>query len=212
MDKVAQATRDIANRLRSARIGAGATLASVARQAGLSESFLSRLERGQAVASIANLIQLAEALGLGLHELFQSASAPARTRVAVHRGGGASLKDVAATGYRFRPLGGGAPLDRLEVFHLVFPRAKGMPATVSHPGQEHCYVLSGEVLFHVDGVAHRLGPGDGILIDSQLPHRAENAGRGQAHVLMTVARPAESSDVPDWWHLATSTEKEKARP
>ncbi|SEP46466.1 Helix-turn-helix domain-containing protein [Rhodospirillales bacterium URHD0017] len=212
MDKVAQTTRDIGNRLRSARTGAGATLASVARQAGLSESFLSRLERGQAVASIANLIQLAEALGLGLHELFHSASAPARTRVAVHRGGGANLKDVAATGYRFRHLGGGAPLDRLEVFHLVFPRAKGMPATVSHPGQEHCYVLSGEVLFHVDGVTHRLKPGDGILIDSQLPHRAENAGRGQAHVLMTVARPAESSDVPDWWHLATSTEKEKARP
>jgi quercetin dioxygenase-like cupin family protein len=87
-----------------------------------------------------------------------------------------------------------------------------MSAMVSHPGQEHCYVLSGEVLFHVGGAAHRLKPGDGILIDSQLPHRAENAGRGQAHVLMTVARPAESSNVPDWWHLATSTEKEKAKP
>src|SRR5918993_3541288 len=78
MDKVAQATKQIGQRLRSARAGAGFTLASVARQAGLSESFLSRLERGQVVASIANLIQLAEVLGLGLHELFQSTSAPAR--------------------------------------------------------------------------------------------------------------------------------------
>jgi quercetin dioxygenase-like cupin family protein len=146
----------------------------------------------------------------------RSARVGAGVTLAVHRANG-GLKDVAATGYRFRHLGGGAPLDRLEVFHLVFPRAKGMPATVSHPGQEHCYVLSGEVLFHVDGVQHRLKPGDGILIDSQLPHRAENAGRGQAHVLMTVARPAEASGTlnaewPDWWHLATSTEKEKARP
>jgi transcriptional regulator with XRE-family HTH domain len=216
MDKIDRTKREIGNRLRSARIGAGVTLASVARQAGLSESFLSRLERGEAVASIANLVQLAEVLGLGLHELFQSASAPARTRVAVHRAQG-GLEDVAATGYRFRHLGGGAPLDRMEVFHLVFPRAKGMSAMVSHPGQEHCYVLSGEVLFHVDGVAHRLKPGDGILIDSQLPHRAENAGRVQAHVLMTVARPAEAAGAhnaqwPDWWHLATSTEKEKATP
>jgi transcriptional regulator with XRE-family HTH domain len=216
MDRIGEATREIGNRLHSARIGAGVTLAAVARRAGLSESFLSRLERGQAVASIANLIQLAGALGLGLHELFQSASAPARTRVAVHRASG-GLQDVAATGYRFRHLGGGAPLDRLEIFHLVFPRAKGMPATVSHPGQEHCYVLSGEVLFHVDGEQHRLKPGDGILIDSQLPHRAENAGRGQAHVLMTVARPADSAGAqnaerPDWWHLATSTEKEKTKP
>ena len=226
MDKLARTTVEIGRRLKAARSGAGFTLAATARQAGLSESFLSRLERGQAVASIANLIQLAEVLGLGLHELFRSDAAPARTRVSVHRAGATSLganglKDVAATGYRFRHLGGGAPLDRLEVFHLVFPRAssrhRGMPATVSHPGQEHCYVLSGEVLFHVAGQQHRLKPGDGILIDSELPHRAENAGRGQAHVLMTVARPAaasgsQSAEWPDWWHLASSTAKETSKP
>jgi transcriptional regulator with XRE-family HTH domain len=216
MDKVARATQEIGRRLRSARAGAGLTLAAVARQAGVSEGFLSKLERGQAAASIANLIQLADVLGLGLQELFQSESAPARTRVAVHRSGAGSLEEVAATGYRWRHLGGGAPLDRMEVFHLVFPRAKGMQATVSHPGQEHCYVLSGEVLFHVGGAQHRLKAGDGILIDSQLPHRAENAGRGQAHVLMTVARPAEAAAQgfkgPDWWRLASSTEKEESRP
>jgi len=216
MDKVARATQDIGRRLRSARTGAGLTLAAVARQAGVSEGFLSKLERGQVAASIANLIQLADVLGLGLHELFRSESAPARTKVAVHRNGAADLEQVAATGYRWRHLGGGAPLDRLEVFHLVFPRAKGMQATVSHPGQEHCYVLSGEVLFHVDGAQHRLKAGDGILIDSELPHRAENAGRGQAHVLMTVARPAEAaagaSEWPDWWRLASSTEKEESKP
>jgi transcriptional regulator with XRE-family HTH domain len=208
MDKVARATQEIGQRLRSARAGAGLTLAAVARQAGLSEGFLSKLERGQATASIANLIQLTEVLGLGLHELFRSESAPARTRVTVHRSGAGNLEQVAATGYHWRHLGGGAPLDRMEVFHLVFPRAKGMQATVSHPGQEHCYVLSGEVLFHVDGAQHRLKAGDGIVIDSQLPHRAENAGRGQAHVLMTVARPTEAGDAPDWWRLSSSSQKE----
>ena len=40
MDKVAQATQEIGRRLRSARTGAGLTLASVARQAGLSEGFI----------------------------------------------------------------------------------------------------------------------------------------------------------------------------
>ena len=134
MDKLARTTQEIGRRLRSARAGAGLTLAAVARRANLSEGFLSKLERGQATGSIANLIQLAEVLGLGLHELFQSDSAPARTRVAVHRGGAGGLEEVAATGYRWRHLGGGAPLDRMEVFHLVFPREKGMAAMVSHPG------------------------------------------------------------------------------
>lgn len=211
VDRVAEATRDIGRRLRAARAGAGLTLASVAGRAGVSEGFLSKLERGQAAASIANLIQLTEVLGLGLHELFPSESAPARTKVTVHRAGTEGLEEVAATGYRWRHLDGGAPLDRMEVFHLVFPRAKGMQTTVSHPGQEHCYVLSGEVLFHVGGTSYRLKEGDGILTDSQQPHRAENAGRGQAHVLMTVARPADASDVPDWWRLSHSIEAEEGK-
>ena len=211
MDKIARTTRDIGLRLRAARTGAGLTLAHVAGRAGVSEGFLSKLERGQAAASIANLIQLAEVLGLGLHELFPNEGAPAMTRVAVHRADSGNLEEVAATGYRWRHLGGGAPLDRMEVFHLVFPRAKSMEAMVSHPGQEHCYVLSGEVLFHVGDMQYRLKAGDGILIDSQQPHRAENAGRGQAQVLMSVAKPADSAGVPDWWHLS-SLKKEESKP
>jgi transcriptional regulator with XRE-family HTH domain len=205
MDRIARATLDIGRRLRAARSGAGLTLADVAARAGVSEGFLSKLERGQATASIANLIQLTDALGLGLHELFAGPDAPAKTRVAVHRADHDGFEEVAASGYRWRPLGGGAPLDRMEVFHLVFPREKGMEAMVSHPGQEHCYVLSGEVMFFVGDEQHRLKAGDGIFIDSQQPHRAENAGRTKAHVLMTVARPAEASDIADWWHLSSST-------
>lgn len=208
-ERIAETTRDIGHRLRAARTGAGLTLAHVAGRAGVSEGFLSKLERGQAAASIANLIQLADTLGLGLHELFPSEAAPAKTMVAVHRAGEGGLQEVAATGYRWRHLGGGAPLDRMEVFHLVFPRAKGMETAVSHPGQEHCYVLSGEVLFHVGDAQYRLKAGDGILIDSQQPHRAENAGRGQAQMLMTVARPADAGDLPDWWRLATTTTTKK---
>ncbi len=211
MDKIARTTRDIGLRLRAARTGAGLTLAHVASRAGVSEGFLSKLERAQAAASIANLIQLAEVLGLGMHELFPNEGAPAMTRVAVHRADSGNLEEVAATGYRWRHLGGGAPLDRMEVFHLVFPRARGMEAMVSHPGQEHCYVLSGEVLFHVGDAQYRLKAGDGILIDSQQPHRAENAGRGQAQVLMSVARPADAAGVPDWWHLS-SLKKEESKP
>ncbi len=83
-----------------------------------------------------------------------------------------------------------------------------MEATVSHPGQEHCYVLSGEVMFHVGDAQYRLKAGDGILIDSQQPHRAENAGRGQAQVLMSVAKPADAADVPDWWRLSSMKKEE----
>lgn len=204
MDKVERTARDIGQRLRSARLGAGLTLADVAARAGVSEGFLSKLERGHSNASIANLLQLTEVVGLGLDELFGGGATPARTRVSIHRSHAPEFQEVAATGYLWRSLGGGAPLDRLEVFHLVFPAKARMEAMVSHPGQEHCYVLSGEVRFFVGDDQYRLKAGDGIFIDSQQPHRAENAGRGKAHMLMAVSKSAETAEAPDWWRLASS--------
>lgn len=194
-------SEEIGRRIRSARTGAGLKLSDVAERTSLSEGFLSKLERGHASASIANLILITEVLGLGLHELFAHPAAPARTSVAVH-GAPAEMTEVASTGYRWRHLAGGAPLDRMEVFHLVFPRRERMKTMVSHPGQEHCYVLSGEIVFHVGDATHRLRAGQGILIDSELPHRAESVGKGEAHVLMVVSKPAETPRVTDWWTLS----------
>ena len=210
-NRIESTAREIGRRIRAARIGAGLKLIDLAGRTGLSEGFLSKLERGQASSSIANLIQITDALGLGLHELFANESAaPAKTRVAVHRKlKSQDLIEVASTGYRWRHLAGGAPLDRLEVFHLVFPHRNRMEAVVSHAGQEHCYVLSGEILFQVGDEEHRLRAGEGIFIDSSLPHRAENIGSGEAHVLMTVAKPTEagvgSEALTDWWRLSDAT-------
>jgi transcriptional regulator with XRE-family HTH domain len=208
--RIERTSEEIGRRIRSARIGAGLKLAELAARTGLSEGFLSKLERGHASASIANLILITEVLGLGLHELFAHPAAPARTSVAVH-GAPAETVEVASTGYRWRHLAGGAPLDRMEVFHLVFPRRERMKTMVSHPGQEHCYVLSGEIVFHVGGAKHRLRAGEGIMIDSELPHRAESVGKGEARVLMVVSKPAESVKVTDWWTLPATRSRTAKR-
>jgi quercetin dioxygenase-like cupin family protein len=77
-----------------------------------------------------------------------------------------------------------------------------MPVMVSHPGQEHCYVLSGEILFFVAGERHHLRAGDSIFIASEQPHRAENASEREAHVLMTVSKPENEPAALDWWRLS----------
>jgi transcriptional regulator with XRE-family HTH domain len=210
LNRIESTSQEVGRRLRSARTGAGLTLSHLAERTNLSEGFLSKLERGQASSSIANLIQITEVLGLGLHELFAHRAAPARTAVAVHREAISAMTEVKSTGYQWRHLAGGAPLDRLEVFHLIFPRRERMKTMVSHPGQEHCYVLSGEILFYVGEAKHRLRAGEGIFIDSELPHRAENAGKGEAHVLMVVSKAAEGPLPLDWWRLPTTRSLEKA--
>ena len=209
-DVLRRTANEIGQRIRRSRTGAGLTLSVLAAKSELSEGFLSKLERGQASSSIANLIVITGILGMELHELFSGQASQTRTKVSVHqRASETAFSEVESTGYRWRLLAGGAVLDQIEVFQLVFPARNRMDTMVSHPGQEHCYVLRGEIIFHVGADRHRLRAGEGIFIESELPHRAENIGRGEAHVLMTVTRPGAAETGPpvpvaDWWRLAAA--------
>jgi quercetin dioxygenase-like cupin family protein len=192
----------IGARIRRARLANSLTLAATAQRAGLSEAFLSRVERGEAQSSIANLVQISSVLGLGLQDLLAQDAQPDKTSISVYRASDAAAHtELESTGYHWHRVAGGAPRDRMEVFHLVFPRRNRMPVMVSHPGQEHCYVLSGEILFFVGEERHHLRAGDSIFIASDQPHRAENAGENEAHVLMTVAKPENEPAALDWWRL-----------
>lgn len=201
----------IGARVGAARKELGLTLSQLSAQCLLSESFLSRLERGQASASIANLLQICAALQLDISELFVGLQGNGlKTRIAVHRESDRDLAVVETTGYRWRCVGGGNLQDDMEVFYLVFPKDERMESFVSHPGQEHCFVISGEVIFEVAGESHHLGAGDGIYIDSVLPHRARNCGSSEAHVLMTVSASNNTQAAFDWWRPAQGATKRPA--
>ena len=70
--QIAEAERvDVGERLRAIRRLRRATLKTVADRAGLSESFLSQVERGRANASVASLKRIAAALGVNVADLFE---------------------------------------------------------------------------------------------------------------------------------------------
>ena len=62
---------DVGKGLRAIRLARRRTLRDVAERAGLSESFLSQVERGRSSASIASLRRIADALGVSMADLFQ---------------------------------------------------------------------------------------------------------------------------------------------
>src|SRR5438093_12188184 len=70
---------ELGERLRAIRQLRRRTLKEIATAAGISESFLSQLERGRANATIATLQRLAAALGIEVSDLF--ATGTARPRV-----------------------------------------------------------------------------------------------------------------------------------
>lgn len=188
-------------RIRSLREERGMKLKELADAAGLSDAFVSRLERGQVSSSVANLIQIAEALDVGITELFANPPDRLRSQVTVHRRSDAREDQaIPSTGYRWRLFAGGMPDDELEVFHLLFPRKNRMDLMVSHPGQEYCYVISGRVRFHVGAETFDLAAGEGILLNSELPHRADNISDDEARILMVVAKSGKNEHF-DWWRV-----------
>src|SRR5919205_3570676 len=67
---------DVGERLRALRRFRRCTLRTIAARSGLSESFLSQVERGRSSASIASLRRIAEALGVTIADLFEPDGVP----------------------------------------------------------------------------------------------------------------------------------------
>src|SRR5881397_1135862 len=67
---------DVGERLRELRRIRRCTLRTIADRSGLSESFLSQVERGRSSASIASLRKIADALGLAMADLFEPDGPP----------------------------------------------------------------------------------------------------------------------------------------
>src|SRR5437667_12210132 len=67
---------DVGERLRELRRIRRCTLRTIADRSGLSESFLSQVERGRSSASIASLRRIADALGVAMADLFEPGSLP----------------------------------------------------------------------------------------------------------------------------------------
>jgi transcriptional regulator with XRE-family HTH domain len=67
---------DVGERLRAIRMLRRQTLKRIAERAGVSESFVSQLERGRSSASVATLQRLADALEIEISDLFASDGLP----------------------------------------------------------------------------------------------------------------------------------------
>src|SRR5262245_21164646 len=213
MSRQTKIALELGDKLKRARLANSLTLTQLAQRIGLSEAFLSRLERAQAAASVANLIEITDALGIGMHELFAAETRVQKTAVAVHRAKEATGPVMEAQGYRWQRLGGGAPRDQLGTFLLFFAKGGKMPVNVSHAGQEYCQVLAGEIDFHVGDEVHRLRTGDCIFISSDLPHRVTNVGKSEARLLMTAAHEPHGKALGEWWEpgVAGHTVKKKTK-
>jgi transcriptional regulator with XRE-family HTH domain len=178
---------DVGERLRDIRRLRHATLRTIAERAGVSESFLSQVERGRASASIASLRRIAGALGVTVADLFEPGGLP-RPRV---------LRRDERPALAFGILGRKLlltqrPLQHLEVFvGELDPGGSTGTEPYAHGDSEELFVvLAGSVQLELGGDVHALESGDSIDYRSSTPHRVTNAGEERAEVMWIISPPS----------------------
>jgi transcriptional regulator with XRE-family HTH domain len=196
-----QLVQAMAARLREARRTRRLTLRALSENTGLSEPFLSRLERGRVSTSIANLILITRTVGIDLGQLFQDAAGTAATPhyTLVRARERRTPQAVPATGYTYQPMAVAWPGQRMDAFVLTFPAKNRADVLTAHEGEELSYVLQGEILFQLGDEKIPLKAGDCLYFNAEIPHMGRRVGRVDAKVLMVAAPGHGPGRELGWW-------------
>ncbi|NYZ12524.1 helix-turn-helix transcriptional regulator [Azospirillum sp. RWY-5-1] len=178
---------DLGTTLRRIRTEAGRSLAEAAELAEVTKGYLSKVEQGKAVPSIAIIQRLAAGYGVRPGDIFNEAGDNAHFSLVRANDRRAINRDGTELGYVFESVGFRLP-DRLaEVFVLTLPPVDDRPKQFyRHKGQEIFFMLEGQCRFFYGGAEHVIGPGDCVYFDAAIDHRGEAAGEEPAKALVVI--------------------------
>jgi transcriptional regulator with XRE-family HTH domain len=158
--------------LRNRRRHLKMTLATLSEACGLSVPFLSQLENNRAAPSVASLLKLAEALGVGIDHFV---NVP-RPQEFVRRAATPVVMDLGVS-IRYEKLGADHEGSALEAFVLHVPAGQGHPKA-NREGEGFWYILSGKLEMTVGDESFSLGPGDSAHFDQRHFHSARASDEG----------------------------------
>jgi quercetin dioxygenase-like cupin family protein len=207
----------IGHHLRTFRKELGLTLRGLSERSGLSIGFLSQLERGLTSIGLTTLRDLAVTLGHDITDFFDEVATattfapvietpPAdviRTGAPIS---GASRRDLSEKYFTLTRATGEHSSEYVSgqrTYRMLAKRARDLvlePMLVTiapggiatemevHAGEEFAYVIEGQLCYTVDGVEHRLYPGDSLHLKSAIPHSLYN-DTDQVVVVVSVVTP-----------------------
>ncbi|HEY6408624.1 MAG TPA: XRE family transcriptional regulator [Ktedonobacteraceae bacterium] len=179
---------DLGLTIRRLRESRQLSLKEVAARSGLTQSFLSQVERNLTNPSVASLRKVAQAFEVPLTELFQGPLLPenrvvrsAERRQLIHPS--RQWRD-----YLLTPNLKG----KLQVIlSVIEPGGGSGEEPYAHDSDEECViVLRGRLEFWVGTDCYELEEGDSIVFESRVPHRNRNPGPKPAEVLWITTPPS----------------------
>jgi transcriptional regulator with XRE-family HTH domain len=187
---------NIGDKVKDLRESKGLTGYQLAQKAGITEARLMAYEAGYATPTIATLMKISQALGVGMGFFFQDQAPPKRVEVvrADERKPMQKSDEENEIYYTYHSLSPTFPEAKVQPFFVeidLVEESKVQPAV--HPGEEFLYVLEGTVEWRGGEENHRLGPGDAIHYDSGIAHRIIAVGDKKPKVLSVVYQPPSGS-------------------
>lgn len=175
----------IGARLRAARLARGLTLEAVGAAAGISQGFVSKLERDQVSPSVASLVAICEAVGLKVGELFE----PPPSQI-VRAGEGAPI-NFGGEGAEEFLLTPGTQTDVEVIRSIIDPGGTAGDDLYSLDCDvEFVYVLRGRLTIILGDDEHELGAGDSMTFRGRDPHTWHNASDEEGCEVLWVLAPA----------------------
>ncbi|MCF7700857.1 cupin domain-containing protein [Loktanella sp. M215] len=185
---------DIGERLRSLREQHGLSQRELATRAGLTNGTISLIEKNKTSPSVASLKSLLDAIPISMAEFFTPPEPPAPD-ASRYFFKADQFHEIAPQDADPRPHVSLRQLGRanehaLQLLHETYPAgADTGPEWLSHAGEEAGIVVKGVVEVTVDGAVALLGPGDGYIFDSRLPHRFRNPADAVCEVISACTPP-----------------------
>ena len=166
----------VGSTIRALRRERGLSLRDLSRMSGLSTGFLSMVERGHSSLALTSLNNVAKALNVDLVELFPPGRKVRKAHPLPHvsRAEEDGQVSIASSQRVYKVLSPRAPDLVLEPLLVTVQPGSDMQEPYAHDGEEFAYVLDGEIMFIVEGVEYRLGPGDSIHLLSTVPYAIHN--------------------------------------
>ncbi len=187
MEEAAALGTLIGERVRSERKRRTWTLDQLAARSGVSRRMLITIEQGGTNPSIATLLRLSDALGVGLPALV--APGPSN-RVDVRRAADRSALWTSDNGGRAFLTAGTAPPDVVELWDWHLGPNDDYRSEAHNEGTwELLAVLKGTVRLTVEGQSWDLRVGDAVSFPGDVPHAYANPSARAARFALTVYEP-----------------------
>jgi transcriptional regulator with XRE-family HTH domain len=180
--------RAIGGRVRHGRNSRGWTLDQLAERSGVSRRMLVSIEQGAANPSIATLLLISDALGIGLPSLVELDDQPG---LRVNRAGTAPVLWRGKLGGHAVLVAGTEPPDVTELWDWTLGPGESHSSPAHAVGtRELLLVLDGQIELTVGQHAEVLATGDSASFAGDLPHGYANSSAAQAaRFALTVFEP-----------------------